>query len=298
MEACSFTFFNDQLYCMKLITSLLIALVISVNSSVAQSDDKAENKSIFPLMSDMLQKATDMGIEFPKPYGISASMYHQNQQMRIKTITVGDLRLDDEDDFVNINNSTIENTTIASQVRGDVWILPFINVYGMVGRVTTFNNLRLRFNLDVPAIPGLTEGDFSVIERDQLVNINGTVLAYGTVLAAGYDKLFVNVNLSWASTRLEELGSTQDAFAAFPMVGLQTKFANVFVGGIYLNSGQSNEGSIVAENGSVTNYVLEFESQNWNFNLGFNKTIGNWSMSVIQGFGERNSSIIEVGYRF
>lgn len=282
---------------MKVIVLSLLLITSSI-LAFAQDDDKDEKQSIFPLMSGMLEQATAMGIEFPKPYGVSASMYQQNQKMQINTISVGNLQLDDVDDFINIANSTIENTTVASQVRGDVWVLPFVNIYGMVGRVTTFNNLRLRFNLGVPPIPGLTGGDFRVLERDQLVNINGTVLAYGTVLAGGYKKFFVNVNLSWASTRLEELGSRQDAFAAFPMIGLQTKFANVFIGGLYLNSGQSNRGSFESENGTVTNYVLEFEAQNWNFNLGFNKSIGNWSMSVIQGLGERNSSIIEVGYRF
>ncbi|GAA3568854.1 hypothetical protein [Snuella lapsa] len=277
----------------------LFLLFISSTFIYAQRDTlTVEKEPLFPLMKSLLKKADSLGFEFPKTYGISASMYHQKQKMDISKITVGNIILNDSDDFVNIDNSTIENTTLSTQVRTDVWVLPFLNVYGMVGRVTTFNNLRLRFNLDVPPIPGLTEGDFRTLERDQLVNINGTVLAFGTILAGGYKNVFININLSWASTSLEELDSKQKAFAAFPMIGLQTKFANIFVGGLYLDSGQENKGSFVSGAGEVTNYEVEFQSQQWNYNIGLNKSIGNWSLSIIQGFGERNSSIIEVGYRF
>ncbi|MBN1184959.1 MAG: hypothetical protein JXB49_21925 [Bacteroidales bacterium] len=275
----------------------MLLIIFALLPFLAKSQ-QVDDKRLFPLMKRMLSKADSMGIEFPKPYCLSAGMYQQNQVMKIKQITVGTFVLNDKDDYVNIDNSSIKNTTMSAQFRADVWVLPFLNIYGMAGRVTTFNDLSLRFNINVPPIPGLTQGDFLTIEREQLVNINGTVLAYGTVLAGGYKKLFINVNLSWARTYLEELDSWQKAFAAFPMLGLQTNLANFFVGAMYLNSGQVNKGSFESEGGQITNYEVKFESKQWNYNVGLNKFIGNWSLNVIQGFGERKSSIIEVGYRF
>ena len=125
--------------------------------------------------------------------------------MEIEKISVGQIVIKDNTSLVNIKDSLITNTTLTTQARGDVWVLPFMNGYGMVGKVTTFNDVRLKFNLDIPPIPGLTEGDFRTLERNELANVNGTVLAYGTVLAGGYGKIFVKVNLTWATTNLKEV---------------------------------------------------------------------------------------------
>lgn len=261
-------------------------------------DSSARKKPVFPLMKGMVEKAEEQGIEFPKPYGVAASIYYQNQKMEIEKISVGQIVIEDNTSLVNIKDSRITNTTLTTQARGDVWILPFMNVYGMVGKVTTFNDIRLKFNLDIPAIPGLTEGDFRTLERNELANVNGTVLAYGTVLAGGYGKLFVNVNLTWATTNLKEVNSSQRAFVALPMIGMQTKLANFFVGGMYQNIGNTNKGSFISASGEITQYNLEFVSNRWNFNLGFNKSIGNWSFNLIQGLGNRTNGVIELGYRF
>lgn len=261
-------------------------------------DSTAHKKTVFPLMQGIVKKAEQQGIEFPKPYGVAASIYYQNQKMEIEKITVGQIVIEDNTSLVNIKDSQITNTTLTTQARGDVWVLPFMNVYGMVGKVTTFNDIRLKFNLDIPPIPGFTEGDFRTLERNELANVNGTVLAYGTVLAGGYGKIFVNVNLTWATTNLKEVNSSQRAFVALPMIGLQTKLANFFVGGMYQNIGNTNKGSFISSSGETVPYNLEFVSNRWNFNLGFNKSIGNWSFNLIQGLGNRTNGVIELGYRF
>lgn len=64
--------------------------------------------------------------------------------------------------------------------------------------------------------------------------------------------------------------------------------------GLHLNSGQVSRGSFVLEAGEITNYEVEFDSRR--YNIGFNKSIENWSFSVIQGIGERTISSIEAVY--
>ena len=128
-------------------------------------------------MKGLVRRVDSLSIEFPKPYGLSAGMYQQNQQMNVKPITVGNRVLNDGDDFVNIDHSRIENTTMSAQMRADIRLLPFVNGYGRDGRVTTIKDLSLRFKFNVPPIPGITDGDFNTLEREELVNINGTVFA-------------------------------------------------------------------------------------------------------------------------
>lgn len=256
-----------------------------------------KNQSFFPLMRGFKAKAVKAGAIFPKPYGISGSIYHQQQEMEIKKIRLGDVEISEDGGIIDFDDSKIRNTVTTSQFRADVWLLPFVNFYGMVGRVNSFNDIDLSINLNPP--PGSPNlGDIQLLKERSIANINGTVAAFGTVLAGGYGKVFVNINLTWAKTWLNEVNSSQKAFVAFPMAGLSTKFANLFVGSIYQNTGQFNRGSFVGSNNQITKYELQFRASRWNYVVGLNKSIGPWSIIMSQGFGKRTNSLIEVGYRF
>jgi hypothetical protein len=256
-----------------------------------------EDQSFFPLMRGFKTKAVKAGAVFPKPYGVSASMYYQQQLMEISKIRLGNLEISEEGGVIDFDDSNIRNTVTTSQFRADVWVLPFVNVYGMVGRVNSFNDINLSIILNPP--PGSPDlGDIELLKERTIANVNGTVAGFGTVVAGGYGKVFANVNLTWAKTWLNEVNSTQKAFVAFPMAGLTTKFANLFAGGIYQNTGQSNKGSFMGSSGQTVQYELQFSASRWNYVIGLNKSIGSWSMVLFQGFGERTNSVIEVGYRF
>jgi len=83
-------------------------------------DSSARKKTVFPLMQGMVEKAEQQVIEFPKPYGVAASIYYQNQKMEIEKISVGQIVIEDNTSLVNIKDSRITNTTLTTQARGDV----------------------------------------------------------------------------------------------------------------------------------------------------------------------------------
>lgn len=278
---------------------ILLIVASYVQAQVVTMPDSTlkEDQSFFPLMRAFKAKAVKAGAVFPKPYGISGSMYYQQQQMDINKIQLGEIEISEDGGIIDFEDSKIRNTVTTTQLRADVWLLPFVNIYGMAGRVNTFNDIDLKINLNPP--PGSPDlGDIELLKQRSIANVNGTVAAVGTVVAGGYGKVFVNVNLTWAQTWLKEVNSTQKAFVAFPMAGLTTKFANLFVGGIYQNTGQTNKGSFTNTNGETVKYELQFTASRWNYVVGLNKSIGSWSIVMSQGFGKRTSSIIEVGYRF
>jgi hypothetical protein len=289
---------------MMSIKPILVGIVFIVGSqtTVAQAVTFADssynkNHSFFPLMRKFKKKALEAGAEFPKPYGIAGSMYFQQQEMEITKIRLGSIVLSEDNGVIDFDDSKIRNTVISSQIRADVWVLPFVNLYGMAGRVNTFNDIDLTINLNPP--PGSPSQDnINLVRENAIAGISGTVVGLGTVVAGGYGKVFANVNLTWAQSWLDQVNSVQKSFVAFPMVGLTTNFANLFVGGIYQNIGQVNKGTINGTGGAPVNYELEFSAQQWNYCIGFNKSIGNWSMVMMQGFGARTNSVVEVGYRF
>ncbi len=289
---------------MNRIKPILVGLVLAFGSQTAIAQtvtfaDTAYNKnhSFFPLMRKFKQKALAAGAEFPKPYGIAGSMYFQQQQMKIVKIRLGSIELSEDNGVIDFDDSEIRNTVISSQIRADVWVLPFVNLYGMAGRVNSFNDIDLTINLNPP--PGApSQGTINLLRENAIAGISGTVVGLGTVVAGGYGKVFANVNVTWAQSWLDQVNSVQKSFVAFPMIGLTTGFANLFVGGIYQNIGQVNKGTINGSGGVPINYELEFSAQQWNYCIGFNKSIGHWSMVMMQGFGARTNSVVEVGYRF
>jgi hypothetical protein len=286
-------------------TTILVSFLIFFAGShdgfaqaITYQDSNATNtQSLFPLMHKFKQKAIEAGAEFPKPYGIAGSMYFQQQQMEITKIRLGALELSEDNGVIDFDNSSIRNTVISSQVRADMWVLPFVNIYGMLGRVNSFNDIDLTINLNPP--PGSpSQGEINLLRENSIAGITGTVAGFGTVVAGGYGNMFANVNITWAQSWLDEVNSIQKSFVAFPMVGTTTKLANLFVGAIYQNLGQVNKGTIGTPGGQQLNYELEFSAQKWNYCVGFNKQIGHWSMVMMQGFGARTNSVVEVGYRF
>lgn len=281
---------------MRKVVFIIIPLLFSQVIVLAQSKDTIEER-IFPLMKKLAKKANSNGQELPLPFGINASMYFQEQAMDIQQIAIGDFQVSTEGQFIDINGSQISNTTFTSQLRGDLWLFPFLNIYGMAGQVTTFNNIELLINLNIPPIPGITPGDLKTIERKEIAKINGGVFGGGIVIAFGYKRFFTNINVSFARTFLSELKSSQDAFIAFPMIGYSTNFANFFAATMYKNKGQANKGSFINSNGTPTNYSIVFNSKDWNLIFGMNKTINHWSMNFMLGFGPRTNSLIEIGYR-
>lgn len=257
---------------------------------------KLDNMSFFPLMRKFKQRAIAAGAEFPKPYGVAGSMYTQRQSMDITSIKFGNLLLEDGNGVINFGESNIKNTVISQQLRADVWVLPFVNVFGMVGRVSTFNQINLNVNLNPP--PGSpSQEDLELFRVRTLANLNGIVAGVGTVVAGGYGDFFANVNITFARTFLEEVNSVQKSFVTFPMVGVRT-FANVFVGVIYQGTDAVNRGQFTGANGNPLNYEVRYKANRVNYCVGLNKQLGNWSFVIFQGFGDRVNSAVEVGYRF
>lgn len=283
---------------LRLLWSLVFFTCANLSAQVVTFNDSSYKGNLFPLMHKLVAKAKSQGAEFPKPFGITGSIYWQKMPMEIERVQIGNLLLEENGNIINVKDSKIENTTLTTQARADLWVLPFLNIYVMAGRVTTFNDINLRINLNVPPIPGLTPGDVKTIERGQIANVNGSVVAFGTVLAGGYKKIFANVNITWAQTHLNELKSEQKAFVAVPMVGYTTKFANLFVGAMYQNNGQQNKGNFTNSEGDLISYQIDYRSKKWNMVVGINKSFGPWQINIIQGFGARTNGIIEVGYRF
>ena len=150
---------------MKRSTSLLPLIIVvfilsSINSYAQYSSKKVKSKhekytdSIknveynykFPIWG---QKTYEKGFDIPYPAGIMANYMWMEQDIKIDNMQLG-LKTDNIDvpltsvDFIQFGKNS--NTSYTVNVRPDLWVFPFLNVYGIFG----YGNSQTEVNLIAP----------------------------------------------------------------------------------------------------------------------------------------------------
>ena len=147
-----------------------------------------------PFLGDLARKR---GIELPLPFGAGAVYYYVGRD-----ITVSDLRVGrngavpaSAGDFVQLAATSSVNNL---NVKFDVWVLPFVNVYAIAGYV--WNESQTTFDL---ALPPLGPGGAVRPRRVTLpTSLNGSVGGLGITLAGGYGPFFLALDANAAQADL------------------------------------------------------------------------------------------------
>jgi hypothetical protein len=155
----------------------------------------SERNSIFPLMAD---EALKRGYELPLPYGGALVLTGLSN----REIEVTDVRLDldgvplaPDANFVNLGSSS---DVFNANLKFDVFVLPFLNVYALLGYV--YNESDTTANITVPA-PGPGGGDV-VFERRITSELDGVIGGLGFALAGGYGNFFLVADASYIQSDL------------------------------------------------------------------------------------------------
>ena len=182
-----------------------------------ESDDTAYDRR-FPLGA---QAAIDRGVTLPKPWGISFSHVTNNQAQSIENLAValgkgapppqGSELVDLP--FVSIQNASSRTTT--KQIRADLWVLPFLNIFGGIGAVSGNVPLDVVVDLDQTGLcpPIVTCGSVGA-SFNASVETNTATL--GLVGAYGWDNWFVSGS---ASSTLSFGGKTEEAVQSHTVSG-------------------------------------------------------------------------------
>lgn len=112
--------------------------------------------------------AYKQGFDIPYPLGVMANFIWLRQSIVIDNMQLG-LLTDTKDipltptDFIEFGQNT--NTSFSTNFRPDVWVLPFLNVYGLfgAGRTSTEVNLVAPFHMKSVVEQGLTTTGFGVM---------------------------------------------------------------------------------------------------------------------------------------
>ncbi|OAN13185.1 hypothetical protein A3K86_16130 [Photobacterium jeanii] len=276
--------------------------------------------SFFPIWGDEAEK---LGYTLPKPYGLSISYMDMSNPITVDSIVLrGHPLLEAIDVDANKAHFTGSNIT----VRGDVWIFPFMNVYGILGYTKGESKAKInsvscdqakfsKWNLGCAVVNAV--GSRLPESAEFNLKMDGGTYGIGTTLAGGVGDWFALLDMNYTYTSISAIDGDIRTFVAAPRIGHRWQYDSgrelrVFVGAMYQSIDQYLSGDLASLGlPSVVNAVVDklapdasFEvsqhsNQKWNGTLGaqyaFNR---DWDVLVEAGFGDRKSMFVALGRRF
>jgi len=227
-------------------------------------------------------------IELPRTWGFSLDYFVMDQDYDIKSlefalpgISLGDPSL-----------LKVTNDVKHFDLQADVWIFPFLNVFGLIGKVNTDTFVDLS-NVDIVGLP---------FELGPLnVSIEGRVYGIGFTLVYGTKNWFTSVTSTWTETKTSgDLDSSISSLSVQPRLGLIKNNWQFWVGGMYLDTDEKHSGVFeLPFIGGVPFAVELITRDNWNYGLGSRYVFNDRnSLSLELGFGNRQHLLINFNSRF
>jgi hypothetical protein len=150
--------------------------------------------SFLPLLGDEARKR---GIELPLPFGAGLVFYHLSRDIRITDVRVGrnGAPPTSVSEFAALGSrADVDNLN----VKLDAWILPFVNLYAIVGYIWNESTTRLDVTLP-PILPG---GATRRYHFEIPTKMEGSVAGLGMTLAGGYGPYFMTYDVNAARADL------------------------------------------------------------------------------------------------
>jgi len=150
---------------------------------------QVEYNYTFPILG---QGAYRKGFDIPYPAGIMGNFIWMRQGVIIENLQLG-LKTDDQDipltgvGLIEFGDNT--NTSYTVNVRPDLWIFPFLNVYGIFG----YGSSQTEVNLVAP------------VKLNSVVNQNLSTAGVGLMTAFGIGPVWVSVDANWTWNKPELL---------------------------------------------------------------------------------------------
>jgi hypothetical protein len=262
-----------------------------------------DTKEVEPLV-DWLpvwgREAREKGFDLPLPFGAALTYTYINQNMVVSDVEIQGQPLD-----VTLRDA--ETATHTGVFRGDVWLFPFLNVYGLVGETAGVTR------------PAVAFSNGEVLESE--VNYSRFSYGGGATLAGGWKAFFLTLDANWTTGALVSEDGGQISDEPIRSVTFTPRFGTIFssgrlgtgalwVGGMYLVATSEIHDSIDLGGrpvlaglvGSDTlNYSVRVEPRdNWNLLIGGNWQINKrWSLTAeIGGVLDRFHAIGAEMWRF
>ncbi len=190
--------------CAAAAVAFVLALLTS-QVAFAQAPDAGNKPEPWPYTFPFLgHKLAERGIRFPLPLGIGLNYAYADQPIEITRIAVGVNGGQMHDLSKIIKFGDLRSKVQAMNLRVDLWVLPFLNVYVM-------GNYIYQSETTVPIVEpfSMTAGATQQGEGGGL----------GTTLSGGAWGFFGTLDLNWTWNKMEKLDKPVGTFLLTPRVG-------------------------------------------------------------------------------
>jgi hypothetical protein len=245
--------------------------------------------------------ACEAGYVLPRPFGISVGYMHQDQPFKVGDILINGVDVKTPGVAV-VNEVDNEESTIT--LRFDAWILPFWNVYAIVGRTDGKAAGPLRVDLN-PVFPVLCNlpGNNCVIDSTFTLDYKADVAGVGTTIAGGYKDFFGMIDMNYTEADLDISTTDAEATVISSRIGWNGKLGGftgvLWVGAMYQDIEQILDLPIDFGQDTAVVSIQQETKEPWNYLIGGQWDI-NRSFSALAelGFGKRKSQMLNLTYRF
>ncbi|MGE0641242.1 MAG: hypothetical protein AB7G12_01120 [Thermoanaerobaculia bacterium] len=225
------------------------------------------------------------GREMPLPWGIGLTWYDQSQDYAVSRLALG------IPGFGNlpVDQLKIDNDIQEVNLKLDVWLFPFLNVFAVLGQVDGSTDVDFRpLMLPIPL-------------EQVTIDYDGDVYGGGVTLAFGGDVWFGSLTGVFTQTDLKgDFESDAQSLVVMPRVGLHGRRGSVWVGAMYLDTEENHKGTVTLPFlGPVPFEVELIQKDDWNALVGLQAALTrHWTLEVEGGFGARDSLSATLDFRF
>lgn len=226
------------------------AQVFSDRDDLQKQDsiEKVKPKEYPYLLPILGKKATAAGFNLPYSAGIGVNYLYQKSDLTINNLMVG-FNYGPKynmDNIVQFNNATATSNGI--NIRPDVWVLPFLNVYGILAK--SYSSTAIDVNLRVPTDPGVPGSAWKTIANFQTkADFEGTTAGFGLTPTMGVKGCWMAFDMNFTWTDIPQLDKPAFIYIFGPRLGKAFKLKNeqsfsVWAGGFRVKMSSSTAGSM------------------------------------------------------
>lgn len=190
-------------------------------------------------------KVAAMGYDLPYSAGISVNYFWQESDLIIEDLFVGfnNGPMYDLNEIIRFNEAV--STADILTIRPDIWLFPFLNVYGIFSKANTSTEINAGLWL-----PDSTNSWSEIAAFSSKANFDATAMGFGLTptIGIGGGWLALDMNFTW--TDVSALNKPVFTYVFGPRIGKTFKFKKpqsnlaVWVGGFRLKLSSETNGSM------------------------------------------------------
>lgn len=212
------------------------------NEALIDSLKKAEYPYALPIWG---KKVAAMGYDLPYSAGLSVQYFGQVSDIVIENLMVGfnNGTMYNVDELIRFDKA--EATAGGLTIRPDIWLLPFLNVYAILGK--TKASTEVGFGL---WLPDSTNTSKQVLSAASTVDFNATTFGFGLTPTIGVGGGFLALDMNVAWTDVPQLSKPALSFIFGPRLGKSFKLKKpnqsiaFWAGGFRVHLNSETSGSI------------------------------------------------------